>query len=146
MSPSCLLRFNLHSQQHPLQVIHLPGYTMERFDRLASPLWGSGAKASATSDRCNFLSLHFLRAVGCPRGPWVRRISRGTAVAGCSGGGQGRAERGVGFPDWLQVGVRAWASLGKKLKEIISQISTTVLHNFCYLSLVGSHLLSKTFF
>lgn len=52
--------------------------------------------------------------------------------------GQGRAECGVGFPMGLQVSVGSPASLGKKVKEIISQISITVFHNFCYLTLVSS--------
>lgn len=60
--------------------------------------------------------------------------------------GQGRTECSVGFPTGLQVSVRAQASLGKILQEIISQISTTVFHNFCYLNLVGSCSLSKTYF
>jgi len=59
MSPCCLLGFNLHFQ-HPLQVMCLAGYTMENFARLVSPSRGSGAKASAASNHCNFLSPIFL--------------------------------------------------------------------------------------
>lgn len=76
----------------------------------------------------------------------MRGVSHGMMVPDCSVRAQAELECGVGFPTRLQVSVGAQASLGKKLKEIISQISATIFHNFCYLSLVGSCSLSKTYF
>lgn len=56
---------------------------------------------------------------------WMRQISHGMMVPG--------AECGVAFPTGAAGQCQdAQASLGKKLKEIISQISTTIFHNFCY--------------
>lgn len=90
---------------------------------------------------CNLQALQLLasgfhRSMGCSPSLWVRRISCGTVVPGCSGGDRAELSMVLASPWGCSVGSQA--SLGKKVKEIISQISVTVFHNFCYLNLVSS--------